>query len=379
MKASIPLTLIIIFTLITIAYASNDTLSFSQSERLLTPQQALGKRLFHEKRLSEPTGQACSSCHNPEAGFARAQDITSPVSAGARAHRFGNRNTPTISYAAYIPALQFDQKEQHYVGGLFLDGRDNSLETQAKGPLFNPVEMAVADKNVLLKKLKSLGYEAEFKRVYNENVFKDADSALDKFVLAIAAYERSFEFSPFNSKYDAYLNGKTRLTEQELRGLKIFEAEDKGNCAACHPSQPGQPDAPNTRPLFTDFTYDNLGVPAHPENPFYKQPARFNPAGRRYVDTGLGAIVKDAKHNGKFRVPTLRNIARTAPYMHNGVFKTLKEVVDFYNTRDTKKWPQPEVAQNVNKDELGDLKLTEQEVDDLVAFMETLTDGYIVK
>jgi len=372
-----PKSLLIILA-ITITYGCSNEPASTKNARSLTEQQILGKQLFFEARFSEPTGQACASCHNPDAGFARAQEIpaTPPVSPGAVVQRFGNRNTPTISYAAYIPELHFDSKEKHYVGGLFLDGRENSLESQAKGPLFNPVEMAVPDKTVLFQRLKSLGYEAAFKKVYGEKVFSDADTALEKFVLSIAAYERSFEFSPFNSKYDAYLNGKAKLTKQEQRGLKVFEAEDKGNCAACHPSQP---DAENKRPLFTDYTYDNLGVPAHPKNPFYKQPTQFNPDGNRYIDTGLGTIVKDTSHNGKFRVPSLRNIALTAPYMHNGVFETLKEVVDFYNTRDIKKWPKPEVAENVNKDELGDLKLTENEVDDLVAFMETLTDGYVIK
>lgn len=378
MTVAIPLKGFLVITAITMSYGCSDKSASIQNDRLLSEQQILGKQLFFEARFSEPTGQACASCHNPEAGFARAQELpsTPPVSPGAVAQRFGNRNTPTISYAGYIPKLHFDLKEKHYVGGLFLDGRENSLEAQAKGPLFNPVEMAIPDKTVLLQRLKSLGYEAAFKKVYGENAFSDADSALEKLVLSIAAYERSFEFSPFNSKYDAYLNGKTQLTEQEQRGLKVFEAEDKGNCAACHPSQP---DTANKRPLFTDYTYDNLGVPANPENPFYKQAKQFNPDGANYIDRGLGAIVKDTEHNGKFRVPSLRNIAKTAPYMHNGVFKTLKEVVDFYNTRDTKKWAKPEVVENVNKDELGDLKLTEQEVDDLVAFMETLTDGYVIK
>lgn len=370
--------LTIIFSVITMSYACSNESKPIKSNTSLTPEQVLGKQLFSETRLSEPAGQACISCHNPTAGFSRMQDSASPspVSPGAIKHRFGNRNTPTISYAAYIPKLDFDKKEEHYVGGLFLDGRENSLEDQAKGPLLNPVEMAIPDKNILFHKLKTLGYESSFKKVYGNSGFENADSVLKKLASSIAAYERSFELSPFDSKYDAYLNAKATLTEQEQRGLKVFEAEDKGNCAACHPSQP---DSENKRPLFTDFTYDNLGVPANTKNPFYKQSKEFNPDGENYIDSGLGTIVKDAKQNGKFRVPTLRNIAKTAPYMHNGVFENLKEVVDFYNTRDTKKWPKPEVSENVNKDELGDLKLTEQEVDDLIAFMKTLTDGYKAK
>ena len=151
-------------------------------------------------------------------------------------------------------------------------------------------------------------------------------------------HPRSVHSAP---KYDHWLRGETELSEQELRGLKLFEAEDKGNCAACHPSRPAADGSP---PLFTDFTYDNLGVPRNPENPFYSLPSDLNPDGFAFVDLGLGKTVNDPAQNGKFRVPTLRNVAVTAPYMHNGVFKTLFNVVAFYNTRDVAEWPAPEVS-----------------------------------
>jgi len=158
-----------------------------------------------------------------------------------------------------------------------------------------------------------------------------------------------------------------------MRGLQLFVSEEKGNCDACHPSFPT---VEGVGPLFTDYTYDNLGVPSNPENPFYLLPEDLNPDGFDFVDLGLGETVMDPGENGKFRVPTLRNIAITAPYMHNGVFKTLFEVIAFYNTRDIAPWPAPEVAENVNKDELGNLQLTNQEIEDLVAFLTTLTDGW---
>jgi len=189
---------------------------------------------------------------------------------------------------------------------------------------------------------------------------------------AIEAYEKTSEVSPFNSKYDHWLRGQTELSEQELRGLKLFEAADKGNCAACHPSRPAEDGSP---PLFTDFTYDNLGVPRNPENPFYLLPPELNSDGFAFVDLGLGETVTDPAQNGKFRVPTLRNVAVTDPYMHNGVFKTLFNVVAFYNTRDVTEWPAPEVAENVNMDEMGKLGLTNLELEDLVAFLRTLTDN----
>ena len=190
---------------------------------------------------------------------------------------------------------------------------------------------------------------------------------------AIEAYEKTPEVSPFSSKYDFWLRGEAELSEQELRGLALFEAEDKGNCVACHPNRPAEDGSP---PLFTDFTYDNLGVPRNPENPFYRVSAELNPGGFAFVDLGLGVTVDDPAENGKFRVPTLRNVAVTAPYMHNGAFKTLFQVVAFYNTRDVAGWPDPEVAENVNDEELGDLGLTNPELEDLVAFLQTLTDGW---
>ena len=342
----------------------------------LTAQQALGKRLFFDTRLSEPEGQSCASCHNPEAAFSLPQQTPHmPVSAGAHKQRFGNRNTPTIQYAAYIPALTYDKKEEVYVGGLFLDGRKNSLEFQASGPVLNPVEMAVPSPQVLRHKLLSAGYEKDFQKLFGDNALVNNENTISQFSLVLAAYQRSKELNPFSSKYDAYLTGKVKLTEQESRGLKLYEDEDKGNCAACHPSKIGDNKQP---PLFTDFTYDNLGVPANPKNPFYTQSKQYNPDGKDYVDLGLGSVLNEEMQNGKFRVSTLRNIAKTAPFMHNGVFETLEEVMDFYNTRDTKKWPKPEVELNKNTDELGDLKLTEQEIEDIIAFLNTLTDGYVV-
>jgi cytochrome c peroxidase len=178
----------------------------------------------------------------------------------------------------------------------------------------------------------------------------------------------------FSSKYDYYLAGKVKLTEQEMRGLKIFEDEDKGNCAACHPSALGDDGA---SPLFTDFTFDNLGVAKNFNSPFLSLDKQFNPQQKAYIDKGLGAITGNTAENGLFKVPTLRNIAVTAPYMHNGLFTSLEDVINFYNTRDSDdKWGQPEVKENVNDEELGDLKLTEEEVQDLLAFLKTLTDGY---
>jgi len=167
------------------------------------------------------------------------------------------------------------------------------------------------------------------------------------------------------------------LTDREMRGLALYEGA--AMCSACHPSQPGMGGEP---PLFTDFTYDNLGTPKNMENPWYDMPPAFNPDQEEWIDLGLGGVLGLAEEMGKMKVPTLRNVGMrpydgfVQAYMHNGVFKSLHEVVDFYNTRDLGGWPPPEYPGNVNTEELGDLGLSDQDVDDIVAFLMTLTDGY---
>ena len=338
----------------------------------------LGELIFMDKNLSEPAGQACASCHDPKHFFID-PDQDTPMSAGVNPDRFGNRNTPTAMYASYTPEFHFDEKEGLFVGGQFLDGREINLQAQAKQPLLNIVEMANPNAASVVKKIAQAAYAAQFKTYYGQNIFNDTEQAFDKVASALAAFENSSRFHPFSSKYDLYLQGKVSLTAQESQGLKLFEAEDKGNCAACHPSQMS---ADNTLSLFTDYTYDNIGVPKNMQSPFLSQSAEFNPDGKGYIDLGLGGRDlgqhNKQKERGKFRVATLRNIAKTAPYMHNGIFDTLDEVMDFYNTRDIDdKWAAAEVIENVNTEELGDLKLTDAEVDALVAFLKTLTDGYV--
>lgn len=333
----------------------------------------LGEKLYFDSNLSEPAGQSCASCHLPGAGFAD-PDRELPVSRGVHPDRFGNRNAPSAAYALYSPGFHFDAKEQTYVGGQFWDGRASTLEDQAKGPLLNPVEMANADQAAVIEKVRKADYAADFSAVFGADSLRDVETAFDYLAQAIAAFERSKPFRAFSSKYDLYLAGKLRLTGQESLGLKLFEAEDKGNCAACHPSRVEDSGEP---PLFTDFTYDNLGVPVNPDSPFYSQSPTFNPEGADALDIGLGKTTGRPEDKGKFKVPTLRNIALTPPYMHNGVMQTLREVVDFYNTRDTRTdWNPAEVKENINTEELGNLGLTNDEVEAIVAFMLTLSDGY---
>jgi len=347
-------------------------LSGTAEEVSLNEKEKLGKLLFFEESLSSPPGQACSFCHDPKAGFAD-PDRNLPVSKGAIPGRYGNRNDMTVAYSAYIPPLEYDEDEEVWVGGLFWDGRADDLIEQAAGPPLNPLEMANPDTLTVAEALRKLSYADQFTKIFGDNALDDPGRAFHHMLEAVVAYEKSKEVSPFSSKFDLFMKGGTNLSDSELNGFQLFVTPSKGNCAACHPNIPT---IEGVGPLFTDYTYDNLGVPKNPENPFYLLPEELNPDGFDFIDLGLGAILNDPAENGKFRVPTLRNVAITPPYMHNGIFKTLFEVIAFYNTRDIAPWPSPEVPENVNTEEMGDLGLTNQEIEDIVAFLNTLTDGF---
>ncbi len=326
----------------------------------LTPKEKLGKNLFFDMRLSRPAGQSCADCHSPGSGFNGTGDAKFTAYEGAVAGRFGRRSPTAAAYASFSPKFHYDKAEEMYVGGQFWDGRAATLADQAKMPFMDKDEMNNKSFREVVAKVKRSEYAGLFLEVYGRDAFKNTEKAFDRIADALAAYQSSSEVNRFSSRYDWYLKDKARhpLSAQELRGLALFN--EKGKCAECHPSTPG-PYSP--QPLFTDYTYDNLGIPKNP--------------GAKGIDLGLAETVKDPKQRGKFRVPTLRNIAVAPSYGHNGYFKTLKEIVQFYNTRDTAKWPPPEVAENLNTEEMGNLGLTDQEEDDIVAFMTALTDGYV--
>ena len=229
----------------------------SMTGRTLTQKQTLGKRLFFDKNLSTPIGQACADCHSPKTGFAN-PNADYPVSQGVHKDRFGNRNDLPAAYASFSPKFHYDSDEGIYVGGQFWDGRAADLMEQAKGPFLNPLEMANPDAKAVVEKVSESEYADLFRKVFGVAAFDNPNKAYDMVAEAIAAYEQSSELNQFTSKYDLYLAGRVALTERERGGLELFEDEEKGNCAACHPSKPGADGAP---PLFTDFTYDNLGIP----------------------------------------------------------------------------------------------------------------------
>ena len=333
--------------------------------------QDLGRAIFFDTSLSEPAGRSCASCHAPEAGFAAPQGAIVP---GAVAGRAGNRTPPSVAYAAFAPILHWDRVEKTFAGGQFRDGRAADLVEQAKGPLLNPVEMNNPDLASVCRKVAASAYADRFAAAFAEPLDCGTGGA-QRILQALAAYESSPEVNPFSSKYDYALAGRTQLTPQEMHGLELYRGQAK--CERCHPSKPGPRGEP---PLFTDFGYDNIGAPKNPANPFYSQPADINRDGSAYVDEGLGSALKRPSEDGKFKSPTLRNVAvnegRRA-YMHNGALTGLREVMEFYNRRDAEpaRWA-PEEPRTVNKADLGDLGLSPKDIDDLIAFLRTLTDGF---
>ncbi len=253
------------------------------------------------------------------------------------------------------------------------------LEEQAKLPFLNHLEMNSPNKATVILKINTGGYAKLFRNVCGLKAYKNIDSAFNCVANALAAYMRTPEVNPFTSKYDAWKAGQAQLTAAENNGYLLFTGQAK--CTNCH-----------TEPYFTNFGHQNIGVPRNPDLPYYNLPKRLNPDGQNFIDLGLGGFLRSsgvpedqaAKEDGKFKIPSLRNVALTAPYEHNGYFQTLREVVVFNNTRDVPEanWPAPEVAQNVHRHmppepgTFGELGLSDVQIDNIVAFLQTLTDGY---
>jgi len=326
----------------------------------------LGRQLFFDKALSHPDGQSCTVCHAPKTAFADPNHAV--VSEGMTDGAFVNRNAQSLAYVGFVPPLERDSTG-NYHGGLFWDGRSNSLEHQLSGPFFNIAEMNNPDTAALVNEVRNAPYYSLYKKVYGK--MRYAAEAYTNLCDALAAFERSALFNEFTSKYDYYLEGKASLTEQELLGLELFQG--KGRCEQCHSMQS---QSSERKILFTNFGYYNLGIPRNEENPYYSTFPAINPEGKAAIDFGLGSVINESSENGKFRVPTLRNIQYTGPYFHNGYFKTLKEVVHFINTRDSEGKHTPEVSENVAYQITGSLHMSESEEDALVAFLLCLTDGY---
>ena len=375
----------------------------ASDEQGLTPIELLGKRIFEDKTLSRPAGVACASCHQAQQAYQGNNDSSIAAFArGAAPNTLGKRNTPTVMYASFSPPFSFveerDVKTGHRemipIGGQFFDGRAATLTEQVKGPLFDPNEMNAASKKDVVAAIRSGPYAELLRQVFGAHIFNNDNDAFLKISQAVAAFESSSRFHPFSSKFDDYLQGKGELTPQELEGFKLFKDPKKGNCLSCHV---GNETSHNPQDwLFTDYTYDALGGPKYQQARSASKP-----------DLGLCAQPGLAKKIpfqmrlesfcGAFKVPTLRNIAKTAPYLHNGVFSNLRDVVAFYATRDTQpaRWfprnsrgliekfndlPRS-LRRNVNISEAPydrrlnqSPRLSEAEIDAITAFLATLTD-----
>ncbi len=390
----------------------------------VTPQEQLGKDLFFDESLSLNKNQSCATCHAPEAGWTGPDGTINAAGAvyeGSIPGAFGDRKPPSAAYATQSPILSVDRKGL-FVGGNFWDGRatgetlGSPAAEQARGPFLNPKEQALPDSACVVYRVCTGAYGDDFVAVWGDEscdigwpgdvenqcameggtvALSDLDRAqsnlaYDQIALSIAAYEGSSEVNAFSSKFDHAKRGRAKLTNEEQRGWALFRG--KGKCAKCHIAN-------GPEPLFTDYTFDNLGLPKNPQNPVYDDTPAF-------VDLGLGGFLQTRpeyasfadENMGKQKVPTLRNVAKgpeglIKAYGHNGYFKTLEGFVHFYNTRDIKAvcpddyteaqalaadcWPAPEVSDNVNTDELGDLGLSPAEEAAIVAFLKTLSDGYI--
>ncbi len=368
--------------------------------------QALGRRIFFDPALSGSGKLSCSSCHNPATDYSPANALAAQLG-GARLDQIGNRAAPSLRYKERLPAFSahfFDEGnptgiDQGPTGGFGLDGRFSTLHSQAGFPLLAANEMANASVADVVAKLRRADYAPQFRDTFGADALDDDGRAFKWMTLALEYFQRDpKEFFPFSSRFDAYLRGQAALSVPEQRGLKIFEDKEKGNCASCHPSAR----APNgAMPDFTDFGLVAVGAPRNPALSINRQ--------ADFYDLGLcGPFREDlAGHReycGAFRTPSLRNVALHKTFFHNGVFHDLREVLEFYATRDTDpgRW-YPRIAsgahrgeidqyndlprelrKNVNRDapfspdSAGHARLNKADIDDLIAFLNTLTDGYTV-
>jgi cytochrome c peroxidase len=366
----------------------------------LNPKAELGRTIYFDARFSQPSGmQSCASCHLPQTGFVGMGDVPSGpnsrgfragIGEGAVAGAFGGRKPPSAAYATFAPAFTFDAVNDEFIGGLFWDGRATGAVTgvpaadQAIGPFLNPVEHNMGTEAAVLTKLMNdKKYLEMWSRAWGTSLKMNTPQEIadnyKKIGLAIAEYEASVEVNQFTSKFDAVQRGQAQFTPLEEQGRLAFISAE---CDNCHTMEAigGVP------ALFTDFSYDNIGLPQNTE---FLNTMRRNPV--QNLDEGLGsrlaastdpawrALAPDFM--GAFKTPTLRNVAKgegNKRFMHNGVLKSLKEVVHFYNTRDipAENWPAPEFPATMNTRRVGRLRLTNAQEDAIVAFMRTLSDGW---
>ena len=361
---------------------------------------ALGEMLFHDTNLSLHRNMACASCHDPEHGFVDARfhaDVDNDpthgaLSIGSDGVSLGGRNAPTAAYAQAAP--DFGLYKGVYRGGQFHDGRALNLKAQAKGPFLDTAEMMMPSMQDVIERVKENSeYVSIMKNLYGETIFDDTNvsNTYDKVAQAIAKYEKTQEFAPFDSKYDRFLACKSEgkgegtcyvegnWSIEEQAGYALFFSEGNTNCASCHTLSSGSEAASGE--LFTNYKFENIGTPRN----LQALMARDGNTTKR--DRGLGGFLNDTAHDGKIKVPTLRNIAVTAPYMSNGVFAELRTVLEFYdhmigqgghptNPETSQPWGEADFNATINHTLLQDSSaLTDTKIRNLEAFLRTLTDA----
>ena len=361
---------------------------------------AVGRALFFDTSLSASGKLACATCHDPTHAFGPAGD-RSVERGGADNARPGVRAVPSLTYTQNVPPFTehfFDSEgddsvDQGPAGGRTWDGRAESAHDQARVPLLSPFEMANSSPQEVAAKVRRARYAAEFRETFGGHVFDDAALVFKGVLLALETYQQSpADFYPYTSEYDAYLRGQASLTAQEIRGLEAFDDPARGNCSRCHPSKVRR----GAFPQFTDFGYAAIGAPRNPAVPANADP--------HYFDLGLcGPLRTDLEDRpeycGRFRTPSLRNVAVRRVFFHNGVFHRLDDVVRFYAQRDThpERWyPRAGDGSVLKFDDLpasyrgnvdteapfdrrpGDRPaMSEADIEDIVAFLNTLTDGFV--
>jgi cytochrome c peroxidase len=361
---------------------------------------ALGKLMFHDASLSASGKQSCASCHAPDHAYAPANRLSVQLG-GKEMHGAGTRAAPSLRYVQNVPPFTEhffdndgdDSKDQGPAGGHDWDGRANSSHEQASGPLLSPEEMGNASPAAVVDRLRNAAYAERFRKAFGADIFARPRDAFAAASMALEVFQETpSEFYPYTSKYDAFLRGQVKLGPQESHGLALFNRADKGNCAACHVSEVKS----GAFPAFTDFGFIALGAPRNRTLPANVAPD--------FHDLGLcGPLRTDLAARpefcGLFRTPTLRNVAIRQTFFHNGVFHSLEEVLRFYATRDSEpaRWyprrPNGKVDKfddlpakyhsNVNMEAPFGGKpgqapaLNRQEIADIIAFLKTLTDGYV--
>lgn len=354
----------------------------------------VGKLLFFDTELSYNRTMSCATCHDPSNAFTDQRKTIAKgiVSRGADGKSFGSRNTPTISYTNASPTFHFDQKLQKFVGGQFWDGRSATHAQQSLGPPLDKAEMAMPSAVALVERLqKNPIYNDAFKAVYGKDIFyiqteyskyrklSDPREQPQAFIAMgnfISAFEKTDYFSPYDSKYDLFLAGKATLSAAEEKGRQLFFEDPEVPCRSCHLMK----SAGAEREPFSNYRFHNVGIP---RNLMLLALPGKSPD---FIDNGMMDNTNSSteEFQGKFKTPTLRNIAVTPPYMHNGVFRNLRTVVEFFdhynnpkrkiNPETGKPWQAPEIEKNIAHVDLSGRALTDQEIEALVAFMTTLTD-----